>query len=486
MERFEEQFVKQNEKVILKARVVGNPAPEITWLKNNRPLHPSDRLRQAYDGEYIELTILAADSETDSGNYKCIASNTFGRASHGAQISIDVENVDFTKPLKKSIVIEETQQLILECETSHTISTTWWYNNVEITGMDHRQIVHNGRIHKLIIKSTSISDSGSYRCSVKNKNTTSSVEVLQRYPEFVRRLEDLEIKELDNGVLEVEVSCGSAEVTWTKENEIITSQTSTRYEIVSEGVIRKLIIHSASINDEGEYTCILGDQTCLAEVNIIESPPKIVTPLKDITCTAGENIQFEIELTKGDARVDWYKDGEEIDFNDQVSLRIDGKKQCLLVKNVDILDGGQYTCQVGNEVSEALLNVEEPLVDFTMKLPAVTLATKGTDVNLTVELSNPSEVTWFKKNKIIKPTNKFEVFAEGTIRRLVIKDVSDDDVSDYSCIAQNVKTTTKLKVEGIYLTRFSHLRCSSMIFFLFYVLSQTYPSLPPLRQLNVH
>lgn len=36
-----------------------------------------------------------------------------------------------------------------------------------------------------------------------------------------------------------------------------------------DGQIRKLIIRSISVHDDGEYTCSLGDQECTAEINVI-------------------------------------------------------------------------------------------------------------------------------------------------------------------------------------------------------------------------
>lgn len=449
MERFEEVVVKQGGRVLLKARVIGNPVPEISWLKDNRALHPSERIEQLYDGEHIQLLVKSADSEMDTGDYKCVASNSFGRASHGARVTVDVDDVTFTKLLKKDITIEETQQLTLECETSHTIATTWLHKDKELTGMDYRQIIQNGRTHKLVIKNTNIKDAGEYRCVVKQCETRANVEVLQRYPEFVKKLEDLEINENENGVLEVEVSAESAEVVWTKDDQPISSATHARYEIIKQGLLRKLIIRSASIHDEGEFKCILGDQECVAEVNVVESAPQIVIPLKDVVVSAGETAIFEIELTKGDALVKWFKDGEEIDFTDTVKLTINGKRQCLTVPKASLADGGIFSCRVGEVTSEALLTVEEPLVEFTLKLPDVILVSHGSDVTLLVELSNPEiGVKWFKKGKLITENSKYDIIVNGNMRKLIIHDLTDDDVSQYSCIAQNVKTTTILKVEG--------------------------------------
>lgn len=449
LERFEEMLVKQKGVILLKARVIGNPVPEISWLKDNRQLHPSDRVQLSYDGENIQLLVPVADSESDTGDYKCIATNSFGRASHGARITVDVDEVCFTKPLKKNISIEETQKLVLECETSHTISTTWLHNGKEITGMDYRQIIESGRSHKLIIKTTNMKDAGEYTCQVKSKETHTTVEVLERYPEFLRRLEDIDINEGDNGVLEVEVSSESAEVIWKKDEQIIATNERNRFEVVASGCIRKLIIRSASIHDEGEYSCLLGDQECNADVNIIESPPKIIKPLHDTTCTTGDTAIFDVELSKGDALVKWFKDNAEITFNDLIRLSIDGKKQCLAVKTIDTNDSGIYSCKVGHEISEAKLTVEEPMVSFITKLPKITLSTLNADVQLKVELSNPNvEVTWLKNGRTVETNDKFELNAKGPVRTLIIHSVDDDDISEYSCTAQNVKTTTKLKVEG--------------------------------------
>lgn len=163
--------------------------PEITWFHNNVPLHPSDRVKQSYDGENIELTITKADSEKDSGDYKCVASNPVGKASHGARVIVEVDDVIFTKKLKKNVSIQESQTLILECETSHYVTTKWFHNGKELTGMDHRVVVQEDKVHKLIIRNTVLRDAGKYECRIKKHSTDSTVDVIEKTPEFVRAFE---------------------------------------------------------------------------------------------------------------------------------------------------------------------------------------------------------------------------------------------------------------------------------------------------------
>uniref|UniRef100_A0A0K8VP60 Titin n=2 Tax=Bactrocera latifrons TaxID=174628 RepID=A0A0K8VP60_BACLA len=449
VERFEEQSVPQKGTIRLPAKVTGNPVPEVQWLFNNNPLYPSQRIQQMYDGENIELIIKDANPDTDSGDYKCIASNPIGKTSHGARVIVEVDEVTFTKKLKKTITIEEIQSLTLECETSHVVTTKWFFNAKELSGMDHRVVVEDGKIHKLVIRNTNLRDSGTYVCKVKNKETESTVEVLPRKPEFIKILEDYEVTEKETAILDVEVSTDIAEVVWFKDGEKITPEKK-NVEFVNVGKVRKLIIREITVHDEGEYTCKLDEQECSSELTVIELPPEIVKPLNDVTVTQGENTGFEIQLSKGDALVKWFKDGKELPLNGHMQLTIDGKKQTLKIVGAKPSDAGEYTIQVGPQTSKAQLIVEEPLVNFVLPLPDVTIATKGTDAEFTVELSQPDvEVTWYKKAKPIKPNKKHEVFVEGTVRRLVIHDADDDDSGEISCTAANATTASKLCVEEI-------------------------------------
>uniref|UniRef100_A0A1A9UCU1 Titin n=1 Tax=Glossina austeni TaxID=7395 RepID=A0A1A9UCU1_GLOAU len=449
VERFEEQNVPQKGTIRLLAKVSGNPVPEVSWLFNNNPLYPNDRTQLKYDGENIELIIKDANPDFDSGDYKCIASNPLGKTSHGARIIVEVDEITFTKKLKSRITIEEQQLLTLECETSHVASPKWFFNGKELSGMDHRVVVEDGKIHKLVIRNTNLRDTGNYVCKVKKTETQSTVEVLPRKPEFIKPLEDYEVTEKDTAILEVEVSTDAGEVQWFKDGERITAANE-RIDFIKDGNIHRLLVRNASIHDEGEYSCKLDDQQCKAELTVIELPPEIVKPLETVTVTEGEDAIFETELSKGDAMVKWFKNGEELTLNERIQLSIDGKCQRLIIRKCKPNDAAEYSISVGDHKSNSKLTVEEPLVDFTLRLPDVTIATKNTDAEFTTEISKPDvEVTWYVKGKPIKPSKKYDVFVEGTIRRLVIHSIEESDAVEISCTAANVTTSTKLCVEEI-------------------------------------
>lgn len=448
LERFEEQTVPQNADIILEAEISGNPMPEITWLRNNVALTPSDRIEQVCDGGNVKLIIRNADSDKDSGYYKCVASSPLGKVSHGARIIVDVEDVVFTKQLKKKITAEESATLILECKTSHYTTTKWYHNNRELTGMDHRIVVQEDLVHKLIVKDTTTRDGGTYKCTIKGHETTATVKVIEKVPQFTKTIQDVEVKESETAILEVEISSNTVDVVWLKNGEPLVEEPN-KIQFVKDGKTRRLLIKSITIDDEAEYTCQLNDETCSAEVVVIELPPRMVRKLESVTVTKGETATFEIELTKGDALVRWFKGKREIYFDEHVELTIDGKVQILKVHNATEEDEAKYSCKIHDQISTALLTVEEPVVEFIVPLHDVTLVPRGQDTELTVTLSQPDvDVTWLKKGKPITKGPKYEIAVEGTVRRLVIKDVDEDDATDITCVAGNSKSTTHIKVEG--------------------------------------
>lgn len=452
--RFHEITVKEKGTIKLSAKVTGNPVPTITWYRNNNIITPADTITQTFDGENIELIIKNVDSEIDSGDYKCVASNSAGKASHGARVTIDVDKVTFVKNLRRTYEVEEGKLVLLECETSHTVSTKWYHNNKELSGMDHREIIQESRIHKLKIKKTKLSDCGVIKCVVKDQETSTELIVHETVPEFVRKLQDFEVKEKDIAILEVEINSETADVVWKKDNKIIKPKKN-KYDFEKRGNVRKLLIRNTSVHDEGEYSCILRDDSCTAEVTVVELPPEIISRHQNQRVNKGSKATFEIELTKGDALVQWYKDSTEILFSNHIQLTIDGKKQKLKIYDCDDNDSGEYTCVVGTDKCTATLVVDKPSIDFVLRLPEIIVIPAYTDAYLTVEIPDENhDVTWFRKKNKIEDTEKYTLISDRKKRTLVIRKCLENDQGEYSCALLDAICFTKLKVEGKFLLKF--------------------------------
>lgn len=84
----------------------------------------------------------------------------------------------------------------------------------------------------------------------------------------MKTLQDCEVKERDVAILEVEITSQSADVKWFKDGEPL-GPGKEKLDFVKDGTVRKLLIRSTSVHDEGEYSCTLLDETCTAEVTVI-------------------------------------------------------------------------------------------------------------------------------------------------------------------------------------------------------------------------
>lgn len=126
-------------------------------------------------------------------------------------------------------------------------------------------------------------------------------------------------------------------------------------------------------------------------------PPEIITKLQDVTVARDEKATFEIELTKGDALVRWFKNDKDLQFTEHIQLFIDGKHQTLKIYNSTPEDEGIYSCKVGTQTSTARLTVEEPGIVFIKRLPEVTVVPLNEDVTFEIELSVPNvPVKWLR------------------------------------------------------------------------------------------
>lgn len=114
--------------------------------------------------------------------------------------------------------------------------------------------------------------------------------------EFIQKLLDFEVIEKDEAVFYVEVSTEKAVVTWHKDGEEITGNDRMKVEV--NGKIRRLVISSTNLLDEGEYTCVLGDLESTCELTVRELPAEIVKDMEDQTVNKAEKASFAVSLAK--------------------------------------------------------------------------------------------------------------------------------------------------------------------------------------------
>lgn len=59
-------------------------------------------------------------------------------------------------------------------------------------------------------------------------------------------------------------------------------------------------------------------------------------------------------------------------------------------------------------------------------------------------------VKFLRKSETIDCTrsSKYNIIDEGNIKKLIVKKCTTEDISEYTAIVANVKTSSRLKIEG--------------------------------------
>uniref|UniRef100_A0A3P9QEM2 Neural cell adhesion molecule L1 n=1 Tax=Poecilia reticulata TaxID=8081 RepID=A0A3P9QEM2_POERE len=189
----------------LECIVQGLPTPEITWLKKEGELDESRTFKEMFDRR-LRLSNI---SESDSGEYQCIAKNTQGNAKHTYHLK--VEAAPYWKVIPESLIYAPGEMARLDCAAEGTPSPTisWTRNGEEISGeflttlfkILHVDVIFSDVFRErgasdllddprlqplpdggLQIINVSHDDEGPYTCSVQNSNLTiiAELEVFNR------------------------------------------------------------------------------------------------------------------------------------------------------------------------------------------------------------------------------------------------------------------------------------------------------------------
>lgn len=81
-------------------------------------------------------------------------------------------------------------------------------------------------------------------------------------------------------------------------------------------------------------------------------------PLQDQTVAESQSAEFECEVANASAKGKWLKDGQPVDFSENIRSVDNGAVRRLIIAITRTQDVGEYTYQVANSKTSANLKVE--------------------------------------------------------------------------------------------------------------------------------
>ncbi|XP_010711957.1 obscurin-like protein 1 isoform X4 [Meleagris gallopavo] len=326
-------------------------------------------------------------------------------------------------------------------ELSATVQGEWFLNGKRLQSEESGcfSMQHCGTEHSLLIRSASLRENGAYVTFVASSVRDSATLHVQAPQAHIAPVpEARRLRELLAGLpllLECEVSPADTPVHWLKDGEaVVPSET---LGIQSEGCWRRLHIPTAVPSDSGTYTCDAGDDTVSFVVTVSEAPVRIVSSNEETphTYVAGQRVELWCQLSRAEASVRWYKDGEEVEEGESLVLEREGSRCCLVLPCARPQDTGEFVCDVGGDSVFYTITVAEPpvrILGSNEAAPHTYVA--GQRVELWCQLSSAkAPVRWYKDGEEVEEGESLVLEREGSRCCLVLPCARPQDTGEFVC-----------------------------------------------------
>uniref|UniRef100_A0A8C9T1J5 Neural cell adhesion molecule 1a n=1 Tax=Scleropages formosus TaxID=113540 RepID=A0A8C9T1J5_SCLFO len=346
-------------------------------------------------------------------------------------------------PAQGEISVGESK--FFQCEVVGEAKEIDWYSPSGEKILPNRQDISVTRNDEessiLTIYNANIDNAGIYKCVARNGNmesqATVNVKIYQKLT-FKSAPSPQEFNEGDNADIVCDVvSSPPPAIIWRRGNTKIQVEKDVRFKILDNNHLQ---IRGIKKTDEGSYTCE-GRIMARGEIDfrvievIINVLPTIRTRHAELNATAdiGQSVMLACDADGyPEPRVTWW-----IKNDDKYSINEDGSE--MIIKNIEKVDEGEYTCiaknKAGEKEAEVSLNVfVQPKITYLKNQTASELEEQ---VTLTCEATGdptPTIVWSFGRQSL---DDNVVVRSHARVSSLTLKYVQFTDAGQYLCTARN-------------------------------------------------
>ncbi|XP_029847856.2 hemicentin-1 isoform X2 [Ixodes scapularis] len=438
-----------NEDITLHCYAEGNPAPEITWLKQNE----EDPEKWDIQSQNRTLTIENA-SYSNSGVYRCDARNMIRTKQHMAK-SREIRLAIKGKPTLRTNIewkrnTDGSHSAELVCTVdSVTRSHTKWLGNdgspllqgasiqLSVVGNDHRAKINNA----------SELNYGNYTCVSKNKYgiANSTVEIsgkptLKTTMQWTRVVDGNRMVEL---VCEV-FGANASRTDWLR---------SDGYPLVHSEFVHLFVDgnkHTAQLNivsslDYGNYTCVSENKYGIATSAVqVSGEPTLRTTVhwtRNLDGTRDAELVCTV-YSVNPSRTKWLgNDGSPLRPDEYLQLSVDKNNHRVQLNNASELNYGNYTCISQNKYGTAMSTVEmsgKPTLRTNIEWTRNTDGSRSAELVCTVDSVTQSRTKWLGNDgSLLLQGESIRFSVVGNDHRAKINNASELNYGNYTCVSEN-------------------------------------------------
>uniref|UniRef100_G3NCC3 Obscurin-like protein 1 n=1 Tax=Gasterosteus aculeatus TaxID=69293 RepID=G3NCC3_GASAC len=343
-------------------------------------------------------------------------------------------------PLQDALV-PEGQDALFSIELSASVIGTWFLNGTQLQEDEHYSIRRSRTHQSLRIRGVRDTDNGAEITFIAYGIRDSAALYIQEPPVLI--IYPKEDVHLDRHVpeeiiLSCELSRPNGVVSWYKDGQKL--QESENIKLKIEGPYRRLKIISSGVEDSGEYVCDTADASIFFQLSITEPPVQIVSPSQsqmELCQQTSERMVLSCEISRANAVVRWYRDGLEVEENDNLILEVDGVYRRLIIPETTVKDSAEYVCDTADDSMTFFVNIA--VISNTTFSPCteapVRFVRPRKMTNCEVSRSN-AEVTWKRNGEEVADSRKITILEDGFMRQLTVHSLTVEDAGQYVCDAK--------------------------------------------------
>ncbi|XP_010612322.1 neuronal cell adhesion molecule isoform X31 [Fukomys damarensis] len=393
----------------------GLPTPIIYWIKEDGIL-PTNR---TFYRNFKKTLQIIQVSESDSGNYQCIAKNALGAIHH--TISVTVKAAPYWIMAPRNLVLSPGEDGTLICRAygNPKPRISWLTNGVpiEIAPDDPSRRIDGDTI---IFSNVQERSSAVYQCNASNEYgyllANAFVNVLAEPPRILTS-ENTLYQVIANRPAFLDCAFFGSPlptIEWFKGAKGSALHEDI-YVLHENGTLE---IPVAQKDSTGTYTCVARNKLGIAknEVHLeVKDPTRILKQPEYAIVQRGSTVSFECKVKHDHtliATVTWLKDNGALPNDERFTV----DKDHLVVTDVRDDDGGTYTCAANTTLDDVSASAELSVVAPTpTPAPIYDVPNPPFDLELTNQLDKSVQLSWTPGDDNNSPITKFVIEYEDAM-----------------------------------------------------------------------
>ncbi|XP_035861183.1 obscurin isoform X11 [Sander lucioperca] len=372
---------------------------------------------------------------------------TAGKSKSLAQLTVKERPLEIAEPIK-DVKAKEKSSAILTCKFSASPKEVNWSKGpVPLAASDKYNIKQDATRAQLTIQRLTEEDSGEYRCQSGPAETKGTLTVEVRDIKITKHLADTEVDEDSDAVFPCEINYADEEAQWLLNGKVLfTNEVNT---ITHEEKVHKLTLKNLAPQDGGTITFQVRKLKESVTLKVKEKRAVFLKSLDDVIGEEKGMITLPCEASKPRVSPIWRKEGKVLKAGSKYELLHTGKSLGLIIKDITKEDAGEYSCDLGTEVSKAKVTVREIGIGITKWLkPAEVNEGETCSFECILSRESTDECSWTINGQTIANEGRFKATSKGRRYMLTIKDVTPADAGEVVFNIKDLSSKTTLTVEG--------------------------------------